>query len=823
MPTDFDAYHKWLGIPPKDQPPNHYRLLALELFESDPEIIDTAANRQMSYLQQLATGQYTALSQKLLTEVSAARLCLLDRKRKAEYDRELRSALAARPAAQEPLAENRASELPASEKRAAKSRRKPAAAGGRAPGRAKSAVTAKRRLILGGAGILAVSLAVLAWAAIAGRKPSGAEGPLRLLPIAPQAVKAGEKLTVAVSVENADAWKGKVHYGFRGEALSDATIDPQSGTFAWSPKLDQLGRHAVVVSVETADGLLCDTTPLGINVTPLLEINIDKNSQTVEAGKPANVRVTVKYADFWQGKKVQYRLANCPRGAKFDAETGEFSWTPLADQAKDDAYQATVSARGPDGQEAKPMSFRVTVTAAPPPPKPFVDIPKPETKADVEPVKPPEPPPETGWVRTAKQAATNHNGALVQDLPLKDGAARIPGELLGRLASQELCLGAGKLDDGAGQTWDFGQGFEQTRGESTQKVPSLAEKTGHARVDVSLEKRLDGLYLALRGVSQSDVKTEEDFAQKEKDLSKAMAVIRGWYAAEPGLERKDVAKMLSQNGVNMPPMKAFEPIPPRPYTLPATPKTSPLKPSRNPSTQAYELAVAKRKSQVDHLLNNIEKRLEVFKKRAEDARKKPDSEREAADKVLVTACKSVSAVVYPSATEIEGNQLYQLGVWRLYWTSNRNCIDVWYREGSLAVEIIGSAASYWHWRDGFQEYLVMSSGNPSASRFSLRPWEQPGAAPAMTIPKPSRSRRPTRGASQEPPDPSSAMVIHKFPEFSMGGTRLRCDGEQISIAFGDGGTLSILLASPEVLFKTARNGNTLKFASGIRALPVGDQ
>ena len=36
MAESFDAYHRWLGIPSKDQPPNHYRLLTLEPFESDP-------------------------------------------------------------------------------------------------------------------------------------------------------------------------------------------------------------------------------------------------------------------------------------------------------------------------------------------------------------------------------------------------------------------------------------------------------------------------------------------------------------------------------------------------------------------------------------------------------------------------------------------------------------------------------------------------------------------------------------------------------------------------------------------------------------------
>ena len=91
MTKDFDPYHKWLGISPKDQPPNHYRLLALGLFESDPEVIDAAANRQMAYLQQRATGEHAAMSQKLLNELSAARLCLLNREKKSAYDAELKA------------------------------------------------------------------------------------------------------------------------------------------------------------------------------------------------------------------------------------------------------------------------------------------------------------------------------------------------------------------------------------------------------------------------------------------------------------------------------------------------------------------------------------------------------------------------------------------------------------------------------------------------------------------------------------------------------------------------------------------------------------
>ncbi len=89
----FDPYHKWLGIPPKDQPPNHYRLLGIDAFEDDAEVIDAAANRQMAYLQQRATGEHAALSQELLNEVAAARLCLLNQEKRAEYDAKLRKQL----------------------------------------------------------------------------------------------------------------------------------------------------------------------------------------------------------------------------------------------------------------------------------------------------------------------------------------------------------------------------------------------------------------------------------------------------------------------------------------------------------------------------------------------------------------------------------------------------------------------------------------------------------------------------------------------------------------------------------------------------------
>ena len=74
MPEEFDAYYRWLGIPPKDQPANHYRLLGIELFEANADVIEAAADRQMTHLRTYQTGRHGPLSQKLLNEVAAAKI-----------------------------------------------------------------------------------------------------------------------------------------------------------------------------------------------------------------------------------------------------------------------------------------------------------------------------------------------------------------------------------------------------------------------------------------------------------------------------------------------------------------------------------------------------------------------------------------------------------------------------------------------------------------------------------------------------------------------------------------------------------------------------
>jgi hypothetical protein len=96
MSTAFDPYYTWLGIRPEEQPPNHYRLLALQAFEDNLDTIEHAADQRMAHLRTLQSGKQSVFCQKLLNEVATAKICLLNAEKKAAYDEMLRVWLASR-------------------------------------------------------------------------------------------------------------------------------------------------------------------------------------------------------------------------------------------------------------------------------------------------------------------------------------------------------------------------------------------------------------------------------------------------------------------------------------------------------------------------------------------------------------------------------------------------------------------------------------------------------------------------------------------------------------------------------------------------------
>lgn len=91
MSTTFDPLHKWLGIPPEEQPPNVYRLLGIQTMEADLDVISNAADQRMAYLRNFAVGPHAAYAENLLNQVASARLCLLNSRTKKVYDANLKN------------------------------------------------------------------------------------------------------------------------------------------------------------------------------------------------------------------------------------------------------------------------------------------------------------------------------------------------------------------------------------------------------------------------------------------------------------------------------------------------------------------------------------------------------------------------------------------------------------------------------------------------------------------------------------------------------------------------------------------------------------
>jgi serine/threonine protein kinase len=82
----FDPYATWLEIPPDEQPPDHYRLLGLTQFESDANAIMAAADAKMAHIRNFQTGPRGEHTQKLLNEISRARVTLVNPDARAGYD-----------------------------------------------------------------------------------------------------------------------------------------------------------------------------------------------------------------------------------------------------------------------------------------------------------------------------------------------------------------------------------------------------------------------------------------------------------------------------------------------------------------------------------------------------------------------------------------------------------------------------------------------------------------------------------------------------------------------------------------------------------------
>ena len=89
MDSDFNPYSEWLKIPEEKQPPNHYALLDLCLFEDGACAIAAAYEVRCNEMHKVSTGRRGELAIQLLDEISDAFACLSHTDAKEKYDKQL--------------------------------------------------------------------------------------------------------------------------------------------------------------------------------------------------------------------------------------------------------------------------------------------------------------------------------------------------------------------------------------------------------------------------------------------------------------------------------------------------------------------------------------------------------------------------------------------------------------------------------------------------------------------------------------------------------------------------------------------------------------
>jgi hypothetical protein len=86
----FDPYEKWLGIPRDRRPVNYYQLLGIDAEETDPDVIQDAAERRADLVRSHQDGQYAEWCARILKEIEQAGATLYNPVKRKQYDAELR-------------------------------------------------------------------------------------------------------------------------------------------------------------------------------------------------------------------------------------------------------------------------------------------------------------------------------------------------------------------------------------------------------------------------------------------------------------------------------------------------------------------------------------------------------------------------------------------------------------------------------------------------------------------------------------------------------------------------------------------------------------
>ncbi len=159
-----------------------------------------------------------------------------------------------------------------------------------------------------------------------------------------------EGIPISFSVSGSDPDGNSLTYSATGLPIGASF---SNGRFSWTPATGQAGIYPVTFVV--TDGILYDAQTVILTITvdqaPVLDPIGDKS---VNEGDLLSFTLTAFDPD---GDSLTYSVANLPKGASLDAQTGLFTWTPAFDQAGSYSVTFTVS----DGDASDSETITLTV------------------------------------------------------------------------------------------------------------------------------------------------------------------------------------------------------------------------------------------------------------------------------------------------------------------------------------------------------------------------------------------------------------------------------------------------------------------------------
>jgi predicted Zn finger-like uncharacterized protein len=157
----------------------------------------------------------------------------------------------------------------------------------------------------------------------------------KLRPVSPQVAAPGDEVRFMATVTNRDTLPCPCRFDLTGTVPPGAKIDRMTGEFTWKVPLNQQACHIPIYIQAAVDwpGEPSSTTAFDLQVLGGNDLLFVESTDDLAAKPGEELLYTVHARDRRPApRKLSFRLIDAPEGASIDAESGEFSWTPTAEQ-----------------------------------------------------------------------------------------------------------------------------------------------------------------------------------------------------------------------------------------------------------------------------------------------------------------------------------------------------------------------------------------------------------------------------------------------------------------------------------------------------------